>query len=125
MRLFTLVMILALAACSPGPALGGPSGPAGGVVIGRLVSQRSDGSSRAPVAGQAIGVFTQAVIPGKVIQHPPAPITTPVTSSDRTFTFRRLEPGRYFITIAGVGPSIARHWARLTSATRATVPLTQ
>ncbi len=94
-------------------------------MIGRLVSQRSDGSNRVPVAGQAIGVFTQAVMPGKVLQHPPAPIATTVTSSDGGFTFHRLQPGRYFITIAGVGPSLSGHWVTVTPDQGATVLLTQ
>jgi len=48
-----------------------------------------------------------------------------VTLSDGTFTFRRLKPGRYFITIAGVGSSIAGHWVVVTADKGATVLLTQ
>lgn len=105
-----LVMILALAACSRGPSPGAPPPVPGGAVVGRLVSQKADGSDRTPIAGQAIGVFTQPVIPGKVLQHPPTPIATTMTSPDGSFTFHRLSPGRYFITVDETGSSVAGHW---------------
>jgi hypothetical protein len=95
------------------------------MVAGTLVAQKSDGSHRMPIAGQAIGVFTQAVIPGKVLQHPPAPIATATTSSDGGFTFHRLEPGRYFITVAKTGSSVAGHWVMVTGDRGASVLLTQ
>jgi hypothetical protein len=111
-----LLMIMAafLAACAAGPAPGVPRGPGAGTVAGRLVSQRSDGSHRAPLVGQAVGVFTQAVIPGKVLQHPPVPLATAVTSADGGFVFHGLRPGRYFITVAGPGPAVSGRWVRLT-----------
>jgi hypothetical protein len=78
-----------------------------------------------PVTGQAIGVFTQAVIPGKVLQHPPTPIATAVTAPDGRFTFHRLEPGRYFIAVAGTGSSVAGHWVVVTRDRGASILLTQ
>lgn len=125
MRLVMLGLILALAGCATGPAHRESPAPAGGVVVGRMVSQKADGSDRLPVAGQAVGAFTQAVLPGKVIQHPPAPVATTVTSADGSFAFHRLKPGRYFITIAGVGPSVTGHWVKITARRGAAVLLIQ
>jgi hypothetical protein len=129
-RPVALLMILMLAACSAAPSPGKPSpgeppAPAGGSVLGRIISQQADGSNRHSVAGQAVGAFTQAVRPGLVLQHPPAPLATTVTAADGRFAFHRLRPGRYFITIAGAGPSIAGHWVVVTAERGATVLLTQ
>lgn len=77
-----------------------------------------------PIAGQTIGVFTQAVIPGKVLQHPPTPIATAVTSSDGRFTFHQVKPGRYFITVAETGSSVAGHWVVVTRVRGASILLT-
>ena len=125
-----LAMILMLAACSAGPSPREssprePPAPAGGAVTGRMVAQKADGSHRRPVAGQAVGAFTQAVPPGLMLQHPPAPVATTVTSHDGNFAFRGLKPGRYFITIAGAGPSISGHWVAVTAERGATVLLIQ
>jgi hypothetical protein len=125
-----LVMILMLAACSAGPSpheppARQPPAPAGGVVTGRMVAQKADGSHRRPVAGQALGAFTQAIPPGLQLQHPPAPVATTVTSPGGGFVFHRLKPGRYFITVAGAGPSIDGHWVAVTAVRGATVLLIQ
>ena len=127
MKQLTLVMAVFLAACgttSP-PASGGPPAPGPGVVTGRLVSQKSDGSDRAPVTGQAIGAFLRPVLPGMVLQHPPHPIATVHTSADGGFTFAGLQPGRYFIAIAGTGPSVPGRWVTVTSDRGASVLLIQ
>jgi hypothetical protein len=118
-----MVMVVFLAAGAGGPARDAPSAPGAGVVTGRLVSQRSDGSHRVPVAAQAVGVFRQAVIPGIMLQHPASPLATAVTSADGSFTFRGLSPGRYFITVAGAGPSVAGRWVTLTARRGASVLL--
>jgi hypothetical protein len=118
---FTLLALLA--ACSQATAPQAPPVPGGGTVAGRLIAQRSDGSHRAAVAGQAVGAFTEAVIPGKVLQHPPSPIATAVTSPDGGFTLHRLSPGRYFITVDGNGPPVAGYWVTVTSGRGASVLL--
>lgn len=123
-RPFALVVLLMLAACASTPsAASRPAVPGGGVVTGRLISQRSDGSERVPVAGQAIGVFDRALIPGIVLQHPPRPIVTTVTSHDGSFTFHSLAPGRYFISVVGDGPSVAGRWVVISSSRGASVLL--
>jgi hypothetical protein len=126
MRQLTLVLAVFVAACAttspsggtPGsggpPALGAPAPPRPGVVTGRLVSQKSDGSDRAPMAGQAIGAFRHPVLPGKVLQHPPPPVAEVQTAADGRFTFAGLQPGRYFIGIAGTGPSVPGRWVTVT-----------
>lgn len=97
--------------------------PGGGTVAGRLIAQRSDGSDRVAVARQSVGAFTEAVIPGKVLQHPPSPVATAVTSPNGGFTLHRLSPGRYFITVAGGGPPVAGRWVTVSSARGASVLL--
>lgn len=92
-------------------------------MAGRLIAQRSDGSHRVALAGQAIGAFTEAVIPGKVLQHPPSPVATAVTSPDGGFTIHRLSPGRYFITVAGSGSPVTGQWVTVSSGRGASVLL--
>ena len=123
MRQLTLVMAIFVAGCAAVPPAAAPPAPAPGVVTGRLVSQKSDGSDRAPVAGQVIGAFRHPVLPGKVLQHPPAPVATAQTSADGRFTFDGLQPGRYFIAIAGTGPSVPGRWVMVTSDRGASVLL--
>jgi hypothetical protein len=129
MRQLTLVMVLFVAACATTSPSGGtsepgrPPAPEPGLVTGRLVSQKSDGSDRAPMAGQAIGAFRQPVLPGKVVQHPPSPVATVQTAADGRFTFADLRPGRYFIAIAGIGPSVPGRWVTVTRARGASVLL--
>jgi hypothetical protein len=113
MRFAAPLAVLLLAACSATVPPGAPPVPAGGRVAGRLVSQKSDGSNRTPVGGQAIGVFRRPVLPGKVIQNPPPPITTTVTADDGAFMFHGLAPGHYFITVAGNGPVVYGRWVTL------------
>ena len=113
MRFLATAALVILAACSTTTPPGVPPVPAAGMVTGRLVSQKSDGSDRAPIAGQAIGVFRRPVLPGKVIQNPPPPVATTVTSDDGEFMFRGLAPGRYFITVAGTGPVVHGQWVTL------------
>jgi hypothetical protein len=122
MRGLVLVLTAVLAACSTGPSTGAPSESAG-VIAGKLVAQRSDGSDRVAVAGERIGVFTEAVIPGKVLQHPPSPIATTVTSGDGGFAFHGLQPGRYFVTEAVAGSLVSGHWVILTPERGASVQL--
>jgi hypothetical protein len=123
MRRAALILLALLAACSQATAAQAPPVPGGGTVAGRLIAQRSDGSHRVAVAGQSIGAFTEAVIPGKVLQHPPSPIATAVTSADGGFTFHRLGPGRYFITVAGSGSPVAGQWVTVSSGRGASVLL--
>jgi hypothetical protein len=123
MRRAAFILLALLAACSQATAAQDPPVPGGGIVAGRLIAQRSDGSHRVAVAGQAVGAFTEAVIPGKVLQHPPSPVATAVTSADGGFTLHRLSPGRYFITVAGAGPPVAGRWVTVSSGRGASVLL--
>jgi hypothetical protein len=116
-------MVLLLAACSATTPPGVPPIPANGMVTGELVSQKSDGSDRTPIGGQAIGVFQRPVLSGKAVQNPPSPITTTVTLADGEFMFRGLVPGRYFITVAGAGPVVHGLWVTLTPGKGASVLL--
>jgi hypothetical protein len=113
MRFLAPFAAVMLAACAATTSPGVPPRPAGGMVTGRLVSQKSDGSGRTAVGGTPIGVFGQAVLPGKVLQHPPSPIATAVTSHDGGFLFHGLAPGRYFITVAANGPVVTGQWVTL------------
>jgi hypothetical protein len=123
MRFLAPIAVLILAACAATTPPGVPPVPAGGMVTGRLVSQKSDGSGRTPVGGQAIGVFRQPVLPGKVIQNPPPPIATAVTLDDGEFMFHGLAPGHYFITVAGNGPVVYGKWVTLAPGRGASVLL--
>ena len=121
-RLAVASLLIMLSGCSStGPSAeegGSPTNPvsAPGTVTGKLVSQRADGSHQAPLAAQLVGVFRQVVIPGKPQQHPPTALMTAVTGPDGSFVFRGLQPGRYFVTVAGKAPpSVAGHWVTLTS----------
>lgn len=117
------LVALLLSACGHNQQLGTPPVPGGGDVAGRLVSQRSDGSHRAAYAGQRVGVFTQAVFPGPIMQNPPSPIKTAVTAADGTFAFQALEPGRYFITLVGQGQAVQGRWVSVTADRGASVLL--
>jgi hypothetical protein len=115
-RKLTLAALLLLAACSSAPsALGPPAAPGGGRLAGRLVAQKSDGSNPVAVAGQTVGVFRQPVIPGKVVQHPPQPVATAVTSRAGTFIFSGLRPGRYFVTVANAHVAVTGRWVTLSA----------
>jgi hypothetical protein len=113
------IVVAALAATLVGCASGasqGPTPPAGGVVSGQLVSQRSDGSHRVPEAGEKIGVFKQAFpAGGPIMADPPSPVATAVTSSDGTFSMSGLRAGRYFVTIAKQGIAVEGAWVRVTA----------
>jgi hypothetical protein len=111
----SLASLATLASCSRGPSLDAPPAPAGGQVAGRLVSQTSDGSHRTGQAGQPVGAFTTAVRVGPVLQNPPQPVATAVTTSDGIFSIRGLDPGRYFITVAQPGPAVTGAWVRVTA----------
>ena len=113
MRFLVPLAVLILAACAATTPPGVPPIPADGMVTGELVSQKADGSDRAPIGRQAIGVFQRPVLPGKVTQNPPSPIATTVTLADGEFMFRGLVPGRYFITVAGAGPAVQGQWVTL------------
>ena len=95
----------------------------GGEVAGRLVSQTSDGSDRAAEPGLRVGAFTIAIYPGPLLQNPPQPVTTAVTSSEGLFLFRGLVPGRYFISAVQPGPAVTGTWARITADQGASVLL--
>lgn len=119
MKYLPLLLAALVTACGSGsPPSSAPSHqptPGAGVVAGKLVSQKSDGSDRAPIAGQVIGAFDQVVIPGKPVQHPPAPIMTAVTGADGGFEIRGLRPGRYFVVATSAHLGAAGEWATLTS----------
>jgi hypothetical protein len=112
-----------LPACAHGGSLGPPAAPGGGEVAGRLVSQTSDGSNQTVEAGQRIGVYTEAFSGGPVLQNPPRPIATAVTSSEGLFVFRGLEPGRYFISATGQGTGVGGRWVTVTGDRGASVVL--
>jgi hypothetical protein len=122
-RLTVFSLIIVLSGCgASGPAAGRGDGPPpwpippAGTIMGVLISQRSDGSHRVPIAGQAVGVFRYVVIAGKPLKHPPTPIVTVATTSDGSFAFHKLKPGHYFITVAsGTLPSVTGRWVELTS----------
>jgi hypothetical protein len=107
----SLVGALVLSSC--GARLGAPPPPSGGQVAGRVVSQKSDGSDRAAAGGVRIGAFTTAVSAGPVMQNPPKPVVTGVTSSDGLFLLKGLRPGRYFVSSAQAGPVVAGAWVRV------------
>ena len=122
-RLLVPIAVLILAACSATTPPGVPPIPANGMVTGELVSQKSDGSDRTPIGGQAIGVVQRPVLPGKAAQNLPSPVATTVTLADGEFMFRGLVPSRYFITVAGVGPVVHGQWVTLTLGRGASVLL--
>jgi hypothetical protein len=45
--------------------------------------------------------------------NPPKPIATAVTSSDGTFHFRSLPPGRYFITVVQPSGGVSGSWVEV------------
>ena len=90
---------------------------------GRLVSQRSDGSHRAPEAGERVGVFARAFPPGPIMADPPRPIATALTSSDGSFSIRGLRPGRFFVTVARQGMAVRGAWVRVKADRGASVVL--
>lgn len=115
---YLALMLALLASCAACGGARPPSHrphPAGGSVAGMLVSQKSDGSDRAPLAGRTVGAFTEVVIPGKPVQHPPAPVRTAVTAPDGRFEIQGLRPGRYFIAAADPQLRVPGKWARVTS----------
>jgi hypothetical protein len=131
LRLLAVGLMALLAGCtsSAPPAGAGDGGsprpaPAAGTIMGRLVSQRSDGSHQTPIVGQVVGVFRQVVIAGKPLQHPPSPIITAMTTLDGSFAFHGLRPGSYFVTVAGESPpSVGGRWVRLSSSRGASLLL--
>ena len=125
MTRFALVLLALLAGCAPAMAFDAPPVPGGGTVAGRLIAQKSDGSDRVAVAGQTVGVFTQAVVPGKVLQYPPSPVATAVTSRDGGFAVHRLSPGRYFVTVPESSVSVIGQWVTVRSAHGASLLLVQ
>jgi hypothetical protein len=57
------------------------------------------------------------------MQNPPSPIQTTVTAADGSFAFHGLEPGRYFITLAGQGQAVQGRWVSVTAGRGASVLL--
>ena len=125
MRRVALVLLAILTGCSPAMAFDAPAVPGGGTVAGRLIAQKSDGSHRVAVGGQTVGVFTQVVVPGKVLQYPPSPVATAVTSPDGGFAIHRLSPGRYFVTVPGSSVSVIGQWVTVRSGRGASLLLVQ
>jgi hypothetical protein len=70
-----------------------------------------------------VGAFTVAIYQGPLLQNPPQPVVTAVTSSDGLFSLRGLDPGRYFITAVQPGPAVTGTWARITADQGASVLL--
>jgi hypothetical protein len=106
-----------------GTQFGAPPVPDGDQVAGRVVSQTSDGSNQAGTGGVEVGAFTRAVMAGPVLQKPPHPVATAMTSSDGLFLLTGLEAGRYFITATQPGPFVAGKWVRVADARGASVLL--
>jgi hypothetical protein len=125
MTRFALILLALLAGCAPAMAFSAPAVPGGGTVAGRLIAQKADGSDRVAVAGQTVGVFDQAVVPGKVLQYPPSPVATAVTSADGGFAIHRLSPGRYFVTVPESSVSVIGQWVTVRSVRGASVLLVQ
>jgi hypothetical protein len=119
---FSVALPLCLASCG-GSSLGAPPIPGGGEVAGRLVSQKSDGSERAPEPGLPIGAFTEALPPGPPVQNPPQPVATATTTDEGLFLLSGLEPGKYFITTVQPGPVTQGVWAPVTANQGASVVL--
>jgi hypothetical protein len=124
-RFVIVALATTLVGCANGSSRG-PISPAGGVVSGQLVSQRSDGSHRAPEAGERVGVFKQAFPPGgPILADPPSPVATTMTSSDGTFSIGGVRRGRYFVTVAMQGIAVEGAWVRVTADRGASVVLVQ
>jgi hypothetical protein len=117
-----IAVLLLLVSCGSG-SLGAPAVPDGGEVAGRLVSQTSDGSHRAAEPGLRVGAFKTAFSAGPVLQDPPQPVTTAVTSGAGLFLLSGLASGRYFIAAVQPGPSMTGTWVHVTADAGASVLL--
>jgi hypothetical protein len=119
------VAVAVLASSCGGSSLGAPKVPGGGEIAGILVTQRSDGSQRMPDGGAQVGAYTKAFPSGgPILQNPPKPVATALTASDGSFTIRRLNPGRYWVTVVGQGHAVTGRWAAVTAQRGASVVLT-
>jgi hypothetical protein len=118
-----LVIAMVAPSCGRGSS-GPPAVPGGGEIAGLLVTQRSDGSHRVVDAGARIGLYTKAFpAGGPILRSQPRPVVATVTSSDGSFEFHDLAPGRYWVTLVGQGHAVTGRWASVTAERGASVLL--
>ena len=75
-----------------------------GTIQGVYVQQNADGSSRVPVFGVTIGLYSKPFTPGANAPYPEEPLATTPTTDGGVFTFADVPAGTYFLTTIGAGP---------------------